>query len=92
MNDLQTVEILRALGDEVRLSIVRKVAAADGAVAGCDIVSCASVHALSQPAMSHHFGKLTKAGVLVESKDGTSKRYRVNREALMQVGIDITKL
>ena len=92
MNDRQRIEILRALGDEVRLSIVRKVATAEGALASCDIVSCASVSKLSQPAMSHHFGRLTKSGILVETKDGTSKRYSINDELLTSVGINIYKL
>ena len=87
MERKQTIEVLKALADETRIGIVRKLAAEQSPVSGCDIVqSCASRMALSQPAMSHHFGKLVDAGVVVESKLGTSKQY------LASIGVDVTKL
>lgn len=92
MEQSQTVEVLKALADDTRLAIIRRVAKGTCAVPSCDIVrSCAST-CLSQPAMSHHFGKLVSAGILREEKQGTSKVYRLNTEALAVIGIDVAKL
>ena len=93
MEQKQTVEVLKALADETRLSSVRNLATQPGAVSSCDIVeSCASFLSLSQPAMSHHFGKLVAAGVLIEEKQGTKKVYRLNGVLLASTGVDVTKL
>jgi len=88
-----TVIVLRALGDEVRLGMVRALLHERKAVSGCDIVSsCASLTKLAQPTMSHHFHKLVEAGVLIEAKDGVAKSYQLNRPLLKSVGININKL
>lgn len=88
-----TVAVLRALGDEIRLGMVRALAREHHTVSSCDIVSsCTSLTKLSQPTISHHFHKLVEAGVLVESKKGTAKRYRLDRALLKSVGINIKKL
>ena len=93
MRQKPTVEILKALADDTRLSIIRNLVAQPQSVPSCDIVgSCASFHKLSQPAMSHHFKKLVDAGVLVEEKDGTSKKYRLNIELLESIGVNSYKL
>lgn len=93
MDPIQKVEILKALADETRLAIVRRVANKDCASSGCDIVNaCSNSSRLSQPTRSHHFGKLVSAGILTEEKDGTSKKYRVDTEMLLSIGIDINKL
>lgn len=87
--DNQTVTILKALADETRLSVVRKFAVADSALATCDLVrSCAEFNKLSQPTMSHHVGKLVDAGILTKQKDGVQKIYRLNRELLTDTGIN----
>ena len=88
-----TVIVLRALADEARLSIVRKLAMEHRSVSSCDIVSsCASFMRLSQPTISHHFHKLVEAGVLIETKDGVAKRYQLDRKLLATVGINTHKL
>ena len=88
-----TVNILKALADETRLGIVRKLAQQNSAVSSCDIIaSCASFLKLSQPAMSHHFSKLVDAGVLIEEKQGTSKSYLVDTALLESLGLDVQKL
>ena len=93
MNDTQTIDVLKALADETRLSLVRKLAAQAEPIASCDLVSsCASLMKLSQPAMSHHFTNLVDADVLREEKHGTAKQYALNHELLASVGIDISKL
>lgn len=89
----QTTAILKALADDTRLTIVRKLASMDKAVPSCDIVAtCASFAELSQPAMSHHFSKLVDAGVVLEQKRGVQKLYTLNLELLETVGVNPKKL
>ena len=88
----QRIEVLKALADETRLALVQKLCREGGVVAGCDLSSCASIHKLSQPAMSHHFGKLVDAGVIVESKQGTQKLYALNEPLIEAAGIHISSL
>lgn len=88
-----SVKVLRALGDEIRLGIVKSLAGECSPVSGCVIVnSCAQLTKLSQPTISHHFNKLVEAGVLIEGKDGISKHYEINHQLLESVGIEINKL
>lgn len=90
---VDTVAIYKALGDEVRLGMVKKIAASSVPVASCDVVSsCSSFLKLAQPTISHHFAKLVDAGVLTEEKEGTQKLYRVNMDVLRDAGIDVKQL
>lgn len=93
MTNDATVSVLRALGDEVRLSMVRAIARERRPVSGCDIVSsCASLGKLSQPAASHHFQKLVEAGVFKERKAGVAKQYQLDRAVLKAAGINLRTL
>ena len=96
MNNVTTntsVDILRALADEVRLGMVKKIAKEMSAVSSCDVVaSCESLTKLSQPTLSHHFAKLVDAGIIIQRKSGTQNVYEFNAELLMRSGIDINKL
>ena len=93
MEQKRTIEILKALADETRLGIVRKLAGETTCQPSCDLIeTCASKQQLSQPAMSHHFSKLVDAGVVLEEKRGTQKVYTLNRELLQSIGVDVTKL
>lgn len=88
-----TTTILKSLADDMRLSIVRKLAEDHCEESGSTIVSdCARFLELSQPTMSHHFNKLVRTGVLIERKAGKEKFYRLNTDLLKQIGIDPTKL
>ena len=89
----QSIEILKALADVMRLSVVRYLAKQPGVIPSCNVVrSCASLMELSQPTMSHHLKKLVEAGVLVLEKRKTENFYTVNRSLCREVGIDIDKL
>ena len=89
----QTTAILKSLADDMRLSIVRQLAANNCEESASSIVSdCASSLQLSQPTMSHHFSKLVRSGVLIERKSGTEKFYRLNYDLLKNIGIDAAKL
>lgn len=85
MNEDITVELLKALADKTRLDIVRKLVQEETCTS-CSKVS--RVSALSQPAMSHHLGKLVEAGVILEEKRGKEKLYTLNRELLNAKGFN----
>ena len=71
---------LKALADKTRLDIQEE------ACTNCSKVS--RVSALSQPAMSHHLGKLVEARVILEEKRGKEKLYTLNRELLSAKGFN----
>jgi len=90
---VDTVAVYKALGDEVRLGMVKRIAANVEPIASCTVVlSCASLLKLAQPTISHHFAKLVAAGVLVEEKEGTQKLYRVDYDLLRAAGVDVEQL
>lgn len=91
MERVQPVDIFKALADETRLDIVRKVACSEEPTPGCDLPE-ACEQQLSQPAMSHHISKLVEAHILSEEKHGTKKVYTLRRDVLAEAGIDVTKL
>lgn len=93
MKPVNTVNVLKSLADETRLSIVRRLAAIDREVASNEVVTeCSQALQLSQPTMSHHFNKLVAAEVLIEHKVGVEKLYRLNKELLENAGINPNKL
>lgn len=94
MNNYDVVEIFKALADPTRLDIVRRLAREpDASIPSNDLVeSCSSLNKLSQPAMSHHFNKLVDARIVSARKVGTGKRYELNEELLLSIGIDPAKI
>lgn len=93
MNNPNTVDILKSLADDTRLSLVRQLIEQKCEVASGElIISCSAVMKLSQPTISHHFARLVQSGVLLDRKSGTEKYYRVNFELLKSIGIDPSKL
>lgn len=89
MSSNQTVAVLKALADPTRVDLVRRLAACPKVRKSCGELS--AHERLSQPALSHHFGKLVAAGVVIENKNGTQKDYKLNTQLLNQLGIDPTK-
>ncbi|MDQ3065095.1 MAG: metalloregulator ArsR/SmtB family transcription factor [bacterium] len=88
-----TTTILKALADETRLDIVRRLVKSPGALLSCDLAKdCGSLGKLSQPAISHHLSKLVDADILHEQKIGTEKTYRLNVSLLSSIGINPAKL
>ena len=66
------VELLQAIADPVRLSILRQLAASPGSVCACDFTECCAV---GQPTISHHLKVLREAGVLTSDRRGTYIYY-----------------
>lgn len=71
------VKLFKALADETRLTIVRRLAE-EGEVCACDLVCCD----LAQPTVSHHLKVLREAGLVKTEKRGLWVHYSLNREKL----------
>ncbi|MGE5617856.1 MAG: ArsR/SmtB family transcription factor [Sphingomonadaceae bacterium] len=72
--------LFRALGDETRLSIVRRLAE-EGELCACDLICCD----LAQPTISHHLKVLREAGIVNAEKRGLWVHYSLNRERLREL-------
>ena len=70
------IEILKALADPIRLSIVKKLFTREELCA-CDILDN---YKITQPTLSFHMKKLTKCGLVSSRQDGTWVRYKVNSD------------
>ena len=68
------VELLQAIADPVRLSILRQLATSPGSVCACGFTECCTV---SQPTVSHHLKVLRDAGVVTTRRQGTYIYYRL---------------
>jgi ArsR family transcriptional regulator len=66
------VELLQAIADPVRLSILRQLAGSPSSVCACDFTECCTV---SQPTVSHHLKVLREAGVVTTERRGTYIYY-----------------
>ncbi len=66
------VQLLQAMADPVRLSIVRMLASCSEEVCASDFTDCCTV---SQPTVSHHLKVLRQAGVVTTRRSGTNIYY-----------------
>jgi DNA-binding transcriptional ArsR family regulator len=77
VEELDLVDILQALGDPVRLQVVRLLDQADGPIA---------CHEMGLPVAkstgSHHLKVLREAGVVTAHVDGTRKYHTLRRDDL----------
>ncbi len=73
-------EMFKALGDPIRLEIVRLLVGKELCV--CDILAAFQV---SQPTISHHLKVLKYAGIVEDSRDGRWIYYRLNAAALAEM-------
>jgi len=76
-DELQLVDVLQALGDPVRLQIVRILDQADGAIA-CNEMGLP----VAKSTGSHHLKVLREAGVVRAQVDGTRRYYTLRRNDL----------
>jgi ArsR family transcriptional regulator, arsenate/arsenite/antimonite-responsive transcriptional repressor len=73
------VQLLQAMADPVRLSIVRQLGARPEAVCACDFTECCTV---SQPTVSHHLKVLFEAGLLGRERRGRWVYYALREDRL----------
>ena len=76
-DELQLVDVLQALGDPIRLQIVRILDQADGAIA-CNEMGLP----VAKSTGSHHLKVLREAGVVRAQVDGTRRYYTLRRDDL----------
>jgi len=69
------VQLLRAIADPVRISILRQLASAPESVCACDFTECCTV---SQPTISHHLKVLREAGAVTSERRGTFIYYALS--------------
>ena len=74
---IELVDVLQALGDPIRLQIVRILDEADGAIA-CHEMGLP----VSKSTGSHHLKVLREAGVVQAQVDGTRRYYTLRRDDL----------
>ncbi|MGH2429743.1 MAG: ArsR/SmtB family transcription factor [Candidatus Limnocylindria bacterium] len=87
------VQLLSAMADATRLSILRQLGEAGGeAICACDFTECCNV---TQPTISHHLKVLREAGILISERRGTNIWYGFApgfRERFAGIGASLTGL
>lgn len=76
------VELLSALGNETRYSLVRALVAADDELCVCELGSVVDV---SESGLSHALSALADAGLVKGRKEGRWKKYRATNRAVAVV-------
>jgi DNA-binding transcriptional ArsR family regulator len=78
---IDVVTVLQALGDPVRLEIVRQLAGCERG--GPGELSCGQIELpVGKSTASHHLKTLCAAGITSEREEGTRKYIRLRREEL----------
>ncbi len=70
----ETAELMKALADPTRLTMVASLVKADAPICICDFTAGLE---LSQPTISHHMAKLKEAGLVESEKHGIWVYYRL---------------
>lgn len=70
----ETAELMKALADPTRLTMVASLVKADAPICICDFTAGLD---LSQPTISHHMAKLKEAGLVESEKRGIWVYYRL---------------
>ena len=73
----EAAELLKALADPTRLSMVAALARASAPVCICDFTAA---FGLSQPTVSHHMARLKAAGLVESRKQGIWTYYRLRAD------------
>lgn len=84
--EYNTVDILKAISDPIRLSIVQKLFKYDELCA-CNLLED---YQITQPTLSFHMKKLTQSGLVSSRKDGTWVKYKINSEAYQKLVNELT--
>lgn len=72
--------VFKALGDPIRLQLLRHIAGAEhGTACACHLPDALGI---AQPTLSHHLKKLTEAGLITREQRGRWAHYTVQNDAL----------
>ncbi len=82
------LNVFKALSDDTRVEMVQYLLQKNEW--SCHELS--KKFSLSQPALSHHFGKLVNAGIIKERKNGKQNFYSIDKKFLKTNGLDIHKI
>jgi ArsR family transcriptional regulator, arsenate/arsenite/antimonite-responsive transcriptional repressor len=75
-------DLFKALADPARVKLVNLLATSDEPVCVCHLIEPLG---LTQPTVSHHLKKLTRAGLLDREQRGVWAYYSINREAMARL-------
>ena len=78
------LDVLSALANETRLTLVRALVAADGELCVCELDAIVDV---SESAISHALSALSEAGLVTGRKDGRWKKYCATNRAVALVTV-----
>lgn len=78
------LDVLSALANETRLTLVRALVAAQGELCVCELDALVDV---SESAISHALSTLSEAGLVSGRKDGRWKKYRATNRAVALVTV-----
>lgn len=81
------VQIFKALADKTRIEILSKLL--EEGEMSCQELS--KKFNLSQPTLSHHYNKLVQANILLNRRDGVLWFYKINKQYLKEIGLDLQK-
>jgi ArsR family transcriptional regulator len=73
----RTSDLMKALGDPTRLTMIASLWRAGGPICICDFTAGLE---LTQPTISHHMAKLKEAGLVESEKRGIWIYYRMHRK------------
>ena len=73
----RTSDLMKALADPTRLTMLASLWKADGPICICDFTAGLE---LTQPTISHHMAKLKEAGLVESEKRGIWIYYRLHRK------------
>jgi ArsR family transcriptional regulator, arsenate/arsenite/antimonite-responsive transcriptional repressor len=76
------VDLLKAVADPTRLHMLAILAGCRSPVCVCDLTA---TFRLSQPTISHHMGKLRRAGLVSSTKIGIWAYYEIRPDARLTV-------
>jgi DNA-binding transcriptional ArsR family regulator len=81
---LQIATRLKALSDPGRIRIVQELACCDGH--GITTTDASALLGVSEATANHHLKRLEKAGILTPRREAQKVHYRLNLEAVRQLG------
>jgi len=81
-NDITLPGVLAALGDPMRLLIVKKLLENEGCTSCCKAAPCPKI---AKSTLSHHFRILREAGIIRTTKQGVENRNVVRRAELNEL-------